>query len=144
MPGKTPHLLHDDPDPQETTEWLDALDAVIERTGERRAHYLIERLIESARRTGINLPYNLTTAYVNTIPAAKQPVAPGDYEIEHRIRSYVRWNAIAMVLRANRDEAGLGGHIATFASVATLLDVGFNWFWHGPGAEHGGDLIYFQ
>ncbi|MBC7207813.1 MAG: pyruvate dehydrogenase (acetyl-transferring), homodimeric type, partial [Methyloversatilis sp.] len=96
-------LLASDPDAVETQEWLDALEGVIEHAGEQRAHYLIERLTELSRRAGINIPYSATTAYVNTIPAGKQVQAPGDYEIEHRIRSYIRWNAMAMVLRANKD-----------------------------------------
>ncbi|MEY3201527.1 MAG: pyruvate dehydrogenase (acetyl-transferring), homodimeric type, partial [Pseudomonadota bacterium] len=136
-------LLQSDPDAQETQEWLDALEAVIEQEGDERAHYLIERLLELARRAGINLPYSATTAYVNTIPVEKQITAPGNYEIEHRVRSYIRWNALAMVVRANKD-TNVGGHIASFASSATLYDVGFNWFWKAPTAESGGDLIFFQ
>jgi len=136
--------LAGDPDAQETQEWLDALSAVIEREGPERAHQLIERLIQLARHSGINLPYQATTAYVNTIPRGKQALRAGDYEIEHRLRSYVRWNALAMVLRANRDGSGLGGHIASFASAATLYDIGFNHFWHAPSADHGGDLLYPQ
>ena len=136
-------LLASDPDAVETQEWLDALEGVIQHAGEQRAHYLIERLTELSRRAGINIPYSATTAYVNTIPAGKQVQAPGDYEIEHRIRSYIRWNAMAMVLRANKD-TNVGGHIASFGSSATLYDVGFNWFWHAPSPTHGGDLIYFQ
>ena len=133
-----------DVDPQETREWLDALEAVIEKEGPERAHYLIEHLVALARRAGINLPYSATTDYVNTIPADRQPLAPGDYALENRIRAYIRWNAMAMVLRANRGESNLGGHIASFASVATLWDVGFNHFWHAPTESHGGDLLYFQ
>ncbi|WIM06929.1 MAG: pyruvate dehydrogenase (acetyl-transferring), homodimeric type [Candidatus Nitricoxidivorans perseverans] len=133
-----------DDDPQETGEWLEALEAVIEREGPARAHFLIERLIDLGRRTGINLPYSANTDYVNTIPADRQPRAPGDYAIENRIRAYVRWNAMAMVLRANRGDSNLGGHIASFASAATLFDVGFNHFWHAPSEKHGGDLVYLQ
>ena len=136
-------LLQSDPDSQETQEWLDALEAVIEQEGDERAHYLIERLLELARRAGINLPYSATTAYVNTIPVDKQIQAPGNYEIEHRIRSYIRWNALAMVVRANKD-TNVGGHIASFASSATLYDVGFNHFWRSPTSDNGGDLIFFQ
>ncbi|WP_126446518.1 pyruvate dehydrogenase (acetyl-transferring), homodimeric type [Sulfuricystis multivorans] len=134
----------DDADSQETQEWLDALEAVIEQEGAERAHYLIEQLITLGRRAGINLPYSANTDYVNTIPVDRQPLAPGDYAIENRIRSYVRWNALAMVLRANRDKSNLGGHIASFASAATLYDVGFQHFWRGPNHPSGGDLIYFQ
>ena len=137
-------LIAEDPDAQETQEWLDALSAVIEREGPERAHQLIEQLIKLARHSGINLPYQATTAYVNTIPRGKQVLRAGDYEIEHRLRSYVRWNALSMVLRANRDGSGLGGHIASFASAATLYDIGFNHFWRAPAADHGGDLLYMQ
>jgi pyruvate dehydrogenase E1 component len=133
-----------DPDHEETREWLDALEAVIEHEGPERAHELIERLIGLAQRAGINLPYSATTDYVNTIPADRQPRAPGDYALENRIRAYVRWNALAMVLRANKGESNLGGHIASFASAATLYDVGFQHFWHAPSESHGGDLIFFQ
>ncbi|MDP1654105.1 MAG: pyruvate dehydrogenase (acetyl-transferring), homodimeric type, partial [Rhodocyclaceae bacterium] len=133
-----------DADSQETREWLDALEAVIEQTGAERAHYLIERLIELGHRAGINLPYAANTDYINTIPVDRQPLAPGDYAIENRIRSYVRWNALAMVLRANQGGSNLGGHIASFASAATLYDVGFIHFWHAPTEQHGGDLIFVQ
>jgi len=133
-----------DVDAQETREWLDALEAVIAEEGPQRAHFLIERLIELAHRAGINMPYNASTDYLNTIPVDQQIAAPGDYAIENKIRAYVRWNALAMVLRANRDDSGLGGHIASFASAATLFDVGFNHFWRAPSEEHGGDLIFIQ
>ncbi len=139
-----PGLAQADTDPQETREWLDALEAVIEQTGPERAHYLIEKLIALGHRAGINLPYSANTDYVNTIPADRQARAPGDYAIENRIRAYVRWNAVAMVLRANKGDSNLGGHIASFASAATLYDVGFQHFWHAPGDNHGGDLIFFQ
>jgi len=138
------NLLPSDPDTQETQEWLDALEAVIEQEGPERAHYLIERLVELARRTGINLPYKATTAYINSIPPGKEIPSPGDHAIEHRIRSYVRWNALAMVLRANKNDSGLGGHIASFASAATLYDVGFNHFWRAPSDSHGGDMVFVQ
>jgi pyruvate dehydrogenase E1 component len=133
-----------DSDPQETREWLDALDAVIEQVGHERAHFLIERLMDLGRRAGVHLPYCATTEYVNTIPADRQPLAPGDYALENRIRAYIRWNALAMVLRANKGESNLGGHIASFASAATLYDVGFQHFWHAPTENHGGDLVYIQ
>ena len=137
-------LLPSDPDAQETREWLDALEAVIEQEGPERAHFLIERLVELARRTGINLPYKATTAYLNTIPPGQETPSPGDHAIEHRIRSYVRWNALAMVLRANQGDSNLGGHIASFASAATLYDVGYNHFWHAPSEHHGGDMVFVQ
>ncbi|HNH51029.1 MAG TPA: pyruvate dehydrogenase (acetyl-transferring), homodimeric type [Nitrosomonas sp.] len=132
-----------DIDPQETQEWLDALESVLINEGPERAHYLLERLVEKARRSGAYLPYSANTAYINTIPSGKEERSSGDHAIEHRIRSYVRWNAMAMVLRANRD-TNVGGHIASFASAATLYDVGYNHFWHAPSSERGGDLIYVQ
>ncbi len=132
-----------DIDPQETQEWLDALDSVIVNAGSDRAHFLLEQLVEKARRSGAYLPYSATTAYVNTIPTGKEERSPGNNAIEHRIRSYVRWNAMAMVLRANMD-TNVGGHIASFASAATLYDVGYNHFWHAPSETHGGDLVYVQ
>lgn len=135
--------LQPDIDPQETQEWLDALDSVIINAGTERAHYLLEKLIEKARRSGAYLPYSATTAYINTIPPGKEERSPGNNAIEHRIRSYVRWNAMAMVLRANRN-TNVGGHIASFASAATLYDVGYNHFWHAPCETHGGDLVYVQ
>ncbi len=134
---------HTDEDPQETAEWLEALDGVFNAPGSDRAHYLIERQIEFARLHGDHLPFTSTTPYINTIDVDQQARSPGDHDLEHRIRSYTRWNAIAMVLRAGRD-TNVGGHIASFASGATLYDIGFNHFWHAPSAEHGGDLIFVQ
>jgi pyruvate dehydrogenase E1 component len=133
-----------DVDPQETNEWLEALDAVLDIEGTQRAHYIVEKLIERARRAGAYLPYSANTAYVNTIPPGQEERSPGDHELEHRIRSYVRWNAMAMVVRANQVTSELGGHIASFASAATLYDVGFNHFFHAPSDKHGGDLVFFQ
>ena len=133
-----------DIDAIETQEWVEALEAVIEQDGVERAHYLLEQLIDKARRSGANLPYSANTAYVNTIPPHQEAASPGDQALEERIRAYVRWNAMAMVVNANRKSAELGGHIATFASAATLYDVGFNHFWRAPSHEHGGDLIFFQ
>ncbi len=135
---------HEDIDAQETEEWRDALTSVLEREGEVRAHYLVEELIDLARRSGVYLPYRSTTAYLNTISAAQEDRSPGDASIEWRIRSLIRWNALAMVVTANRESPELGGHIATFASSATLYDVGFNHFWRAPTEQHGGDLIFFQ
>ncbi|RIL05633.1 MAG: pyruvate dehydrogenase (acetyl-transferring), homodimeric type [Proteobacteria bacterium] len=133
-----------DNDPQETREWLEALESVLSHEGPERAHYLIERLVDQARRTGVNLPYSATTAYVNTIPRSHEPPMPGEPGLEHRIRSLVRWNALAMVVQANRENSGLGGHIASFASAATLYDVGLNHFFRAPHDGHGGDLVYIQ
>ncbi len=133
-----------DADPAETQEWLDALDGVIGAEGVERAHFLIESLIDKARRAGANLPYKATTAYVNTIGVQDEARNPGDEELEYRVRSYVRWNALTMVVRANESAPGIGGHISTFASAATLYDVGFNHFFKGQDHPDGGDLIYFQ
>ena len=136
-------VLPDD-DAQETQEWLDALDAVIEIEGVERSHYLLERLIDQARRSGVNLPYSAKTAYINTIPPHREQYTPGDPDLEWKIRSINRWNAMAMVVKANRKNSELGGHIASYASAATLYEVGYNHFWHAPSAEHGGDLVFFQ
>ena len=133
-----------DTDPQETQEWLDALDAVMDVEGTDRSHYLLERLIDKARRSGVNLPYSARTAYINTIPPQSETYTPGNPELEWRIRSINRWNAMAMVVKANRRNSELGGHIASYASAATLYEVGYNHFWHAPSAEHGGDLVFFQ
>jgi pyruvate dehydrogenase E1 component len=132
-----------DLDPQETREWLDALEGVLQTQGPDRAHFLIEQLIDKARRSGAFMPFSANTAYINTIPHHKQVRIPGDQAIEHKIRSYTRWNAMAMVVRANK-HTNVGGHIASFASSATLYDVGFNHFWHAPSESHGGDLVFVQ
>ncbi|MDH5516605.1 MAG: pyruvate dehydrogenase (acetyl-transferring), homodimeric type [Gammaproteobacteria bacterium] len=128
----------------ETQEWIDALESVIENEGVERAHYLLEQMIDKARRSGANLPYSANTAYVNTIPQHLEEKMPGNPAIEARIRAYIRWNAVAMVVKANRKSTELGGHIASFASAATLYDVGFNHFWRAASHDHGGDLIYSQ
>src|ERR1700687_4864995 len=133
-----------DIDPLETREWVDALEAVLENEGPERAHFILEQLVDKARRSGAYLPYRAQTAYINTIPPHLEERSPGDQEIEQRLRSFVRWNAVAMVLRAGKKDLELGGHIASFASAATLYDVGFNHFWNAPNDKHGGDLIYFQ
>ncbi len=133
-----------DNDKQETQEWLDALESVLELEGPERAHFILEQLIDKARRSGAFLPYSANTAYINTIPPALEVPMPGDPEMEHRIRSLIRWNAMAMVVRANRSSSELGGHIASFQSAATLYDVGFDHFFHAPTADHGGDLLYIQ
>lgn len=132
-----------DIDPHETTEWLEALEAVLKVEGAERAHYLLEKLINKARSEGADIPFSANTDYVNTLPVFKQAKYPGDTTIEHKIRSYVRWNAMIMVLRANTD-TNVGGHIASYASAATLYDVGYNHFWHAASDEHDGDLIYVQ
>jgi len=132
-----------DVDPGETQEWLQALDGVIHNEGPERAAYLIDQQISHARVNGVVQPFHAETPYINTIPVENQARLPGDQNVEHRIRSYTRWNAMAMVLRANKD-TNVGGHISSFQSAATLYDVGFNHFWHAPSPEHGGDLIFVQ
>jgi pyruvate dehydrogenase E1 component len=133
-----------DPDTLETKEWLDALEAVIEFEGTDRAHYLLERLVDLARRRGAHGPFSSNTAYVNTIPAHLEAHCPGNLEYEERLRSWMRWNAMAMVVKANRFDGDLGGHISSFASLANMLGIGFNHFWHAPTEDHGGDLLYIQ
>ncbi|MDX9737549.1 MAG: pyruvate dehydrogenase (acetyl-transferring), homodimeric type [Azonexus sp.] len=138
-----PHHPPLDTDAQETQEWMEALDGVINNEGAERAHYLIERLIAQAREEGIDLPYSANTEYINTIPVDQQPKYPGNADIEIKIHNYVRWNAMAMVVRANK-HTNVGGHIASFASAAVLYDVGLTHFWHAPSEKHDGDLIFFQ
>ncbi len=133
-----------DVDSQETQEWLEALTAVIDEEGPERAHFLIEQLIDLNRRSGGHLPYEATTAYLNTIPRSEEKKSPGNADIEWKIRAIIRWNAMAMVIRANRRPGALGGHIASFASAATIYDVGFNHFFRGSDHECGGDLLYVQ
>lgn len=137
-----------DTDALETREWLDALSAVIGEEGNERAHFLLETLIDHARQAGIDVPFSATTAYINTIPPDQEERFPGNIEMEERLRAFMRWNAMAMVVRANRlnpeDGGDLGGHISSFASLATMLGCGFNHFWHGDDGVHGGDLLYIQ
>ncbi|CAH0352727.1 pyruvate dehydrogenase (acetyl-transferring), homodimeric type [Aquabacterium sp. CECT 9606] len=137
-----------DLDPEETREWLDALSGVIETEGRGRAHDLLEQLLDHARQAGIDLPFSANTAYVNTIGVQDEAQFPGNMEIEERLRAFMRWNALAMVVRANRHEppdgGDLGGHISSFASLATMLGCGFNHFWHAEHEGHGGDLLYIQ
>ena len=137
-------MMHQDVDPQETKEWIDALESVLEEEGVERAHYLLEKLIDKARRSGAHLPYDATTAYINTIPAAQEPKMPGDLTIEARIRAAIRWNALMIVLRASKKDLELGGHIGSFASSAMLYDVGFNHFFKAPNENQGGDFIFAQ
>jgi pyruvate dehydrogenase E1 component len=133
-----------DVDPTETQEWVEALEAVVSLDGPQRASELLGAVVADARRHGVKPAHDLTTPYVNTIPVELEPEFPGDLDTEHRIRSLIRWNAIATVLRANAESSELGGHIASFQSAATLYEVGFNHFWHAPSEQHGGDLIYLQ
>ncbi|MCP5145344.1 MAG: pyruvate dehydrogenase (acetyl-transferring), homodimeric type [Gammaproteobacteria bacterium] len=134
----------EDIDPQETQEWLESLEAILEIEGVDRAHYLLETLIDATRRRGGNYPFTATTAYLNTIPVQAQARSPGDAAMERRIRSINRWNAMAMVVQANREFDGLGGHIASYASAATLYEVGYNHFFRGCNDQFGGDLVFFQ
>ncbi|TAN10580.1 MAG: pyruvate dehydrogenase (acetyl-transferring), homodimeric type [Burkholderiaceae bacterium] len=147
MPN-TPFSGAADIDIEETREWQDALSAVIEREGPQRAHYLLEQLLEHARENSIDMPFSATTGYINTIAADQEERSPGNIEIEKRLRAYMRWNAMIMVVRANRmhpeDGGSLGGHIGSYASVATMFETGLNHFWHSETPEHGGDCVYFQ
>lgn len=136
--------MYQDDDPTETSEWLDALESLIENEGVERAKYILERLSERASRDGTELPYSITTPFRNTIPVTQQALMPGDLFMERRIRSLIRWNAMAMVVRANRRPGELGGHISTFSSAATLYDVGFNYFFHGGDDSRDADVVYFQ
>jgi pyruvate dehydrogenase E1 component len=133
-----------DPDPQETAEWLEAMRGVLAVEGPDRARALIGRLVDEAQRGGAHVSLGLETPYVNTIPTAKQPPMPGDRELEAHLRHYVRWNAMAMVVRANKVSSELGGHVASFASAATLYDVGFNHFFRSPSETFGGDMVFIQ
>jgi pyruvate dehydrogenase E1 component len=133
-----------DADPQETREWLDSLEYVIEKEGAERATYLFERLRDRLGERGARVSTPVNTPYVNTIPASQQPPYPGNLDIERRIRSLIRWNAMAMVVKANKERPGIGGHISTYASTATLYEVAFHHFLHGKDAPQGGDLVYFQ
>ena len=134
----------DDSDPLETAEWLESLHAVLENQGPERVNFLLGQLSEAAHREGVELPFTATTPYINTIGADKQPPYPGNRELERRIKSIIRWNAMAMVTRANRAHDGIGGHISTFASAATLYEVAFNHFFRGKGDDYSGDQVYIQ
>src|SRR5215831_6041598 len=148
LPQSLPGSAANDVDAQETREWVDALSAVIASEGRERGHFLIEQLLDRARQEGIDLPFSATTAYINTIAPEDEERFPGNIDIEERLRAYMRWNALAMVVKANRlhpaDGGDLGGHISSFASLATMLGCGFNHFWHAATPEHGGDLLYIQ
>ncbi|MSR30445.1 MAG: pyruvate dehydrogenase (acetyl-transferring), homodimeric type [Gemmataceae bacterium] len=133
-----------DIDSLETREWVDSLDSVLQTSGVDRAEYLLTQLRLKAQTSGVQIPFTANTPYINTIPPGRQPEYPGDRELERKIKSLVRWNAMAMVVQANEADGTLGGHISTFASCATLYEVGFNHFFRGPEAPGGGDMIYFQ
>jgi pyruvate dehydrogenase E1 component len=141
---RMPVHANGDNDAAETQEWMDALDGVMQTGGPNRARFLLTQLRHEAVRHGVEIPFTANTPYINTIPPVRQPPYPGSREIERRIKSLVRWNAMAMVVRANKKEPGIGGHISTYASAATLLEVGFNHFFRGPEAPGGGDQVYFQ
>lgn len=144
MPRQNIPLKSNDIDPQETQEWIEAIKSVIETDGSDRANYLIKYISNAARQAGVQLPYGLNTPYINTISVEEQTPFVGDAEIEFQIRSIIRWNAAAMVLRANKVNTEFGGHIASFASSAVLYETGFNQFWRAPSEDHGGDMIYYQ
>src|SRR4051795_5571813 len=133
-----------DSDPGETQEWLDSLDAVVDVHGKTRARFLLSKLLDRANATQVSFPATVSTPYVNTIPREKEPWFPGDEYIERRIRAFIRWNAAAMVIRANKTHDGIGGHLATFASSAALYEVGFNHFFRGKADGRSGDHVYFQ
>ncbi|HXJ37657.1 MAG TPA: hypothetical protein VNH18_00190, partial [Bryobacteraceae bacterium] len=133
-----------DLDPRETAEWLEALDQIVDGAGPDRASFIIDQLTDRARENGVEIPIRIITDYVNTIPTWKEVPYPGDRALERRVKSLVRWNAMAMVSHQNKYDEGIGGHIATYASLATLLEVGFNHFFHGSYGDQPGDLIYFQ
>ncbi len=141
---KESYELNRDFDIEETAEWLEALDGVIQHRGAERARFILDRLIQKSFQSGIRLPFTANTPYINTIPLEKQPPFPGDRRIERRIKSLIRWNALAMVVRANKKFSGIGGHISTYASAATLYEIGFNHFFRGKGEGFDGDQIYFQ
>ena len=134
----------DDKDPVETKEWLDSIDSVIAQHGPERAHFILNQMVDYARRSGTYLPFSHNTAYLNTIPVGKQPSYPGDRAIEKRIEAIIRWNAMAMVVQANKESSEFGGHISTYASSATLYEVGFNHFWRAPTKENQGDMVFIQ
>jgi pyruvate dehydrogenase E1 component len=138
------HDLQRDLDPEETREWMEALQSVLEREGPDRANFLLEQLVNEARRAGAYIPYNANTAYLNTIPPEREERSPGDAVLEEKIRALVRWNAMATVIRANKESSELGGHIASFASAATLYDIGFNHFFRAANEKFLGDLVYIQ
>ena len=134
----------DDIDPIETGEWVESIDSVLSQHGPERAHFLLNQMIDFARRSGAYLPYSPNTAYLNTIATGRQPEYPGDRSLERRLEAYIRWNAMAMVVQANRVSTEFGGHISSYASSATLYEVGFNHFWRAPTKKQQGDMVFFQ
>ncbi|MFO8008700.1 MAG: pyruvate dehydrogenase (acetyl-transferring), homodimeric type, partial [Candidatus Brocadiia bacterium] len=134
----------DDADAAETQDWVESLDAVLQASGRERVRELLAELRDHAYGRGLPVPPTTNTPYVNTIPLSEQPAYPGNRKVERQIKNIIRWNAMAMVVRANREEEGIGGHISTYASAATLYEVGFNHFFRAPTENHPGDLVYFQ
>ena len=139
LPSQLPDI-----DPDETREWLDSLDAVVDQRGRNRARYVMLALLQRARERQVGVPSLISTDYINTIPPEAEPWFPGDEHVERRLRAYMRWNAAIMVHRAQRPGIGVGGHISTYASSASLYEVGFNHFFRGKNDPGGGDQIYFQ
>ena len=137
-------LLKNDVDPIETNDWLASIDSLIREEGIERAQFIIDQVMQQARAGGVSLPSGITTDYVNTIPVSEQPAYPGNLDIERRIRSYVRWNAVMMVLRGQKKDLDLGGHLSTYQSAATMYEVGFNHFFKAATEKNGGDLVFFQ
>ena len=144
MAPDRPPVTNGDNDTAETNEWLESLGAVLQTEGPARASYLLTQLKHKAVRGGVEIPFTANTPYINTIAPSAQPPYPGNRDVERRIKSLVRWNAMAMVVRANKGDGTLGGHIATFASSATLYEIGFNHFFHGPDHPDGSDQVYLQ
>jgi len=140
----TQHSPFEDIDPIETQEWLESIDAILKAQGPERAHFILEKLVDFTRRSGTYLPFKPNTAYLNSISKNQEPDYPGDRSLERRIEAYIRWNAMAMVVQANRVSSEYGGHIATYASAATLYEVGFNHFWRARGETHPGDMVFIQ
>jgi pyruvate dehydrogenase E1 component len=136
--------IRQDLDPVETKEWIDSLNAVLQHRGPERAQFILQRIVDEARQGGAHLPFSMTTAYKNTIPPEREEKSPGNLDLEHRIRSAIRWNAVSIILNANKESSELGGHIASFQSAAVLYEIGFNHFWRAATKDHGGDMIYFQ
>src|SRR3954454_6917068 len=141
---KHTRVASEDLNPQETNEWIESLDEVIDEAGPDRASYLLQRLNQRAAEFGVTAPLRLNTPYVNTIPKEEEVPYPGDRTIERQIKNFIRWNALAMVVRANKYDDNIGGHISTYASLATLIEVGQNWFFHGSYDDQPGDLVYYQ
>src|ERR1700737_4551556 len=134
----------EDLDPVETQEWLESIESVLKLHGPERAHFILKKLIDYTRRSGAYLPFKPNTAYVNSIPTGREPEYPGNRALERRIEAYIRWNAMAMVVQANRVSSEYGGHLSSYASSATLYEVGFNHFWRAPSDKHPGDMVFMQ